>query len=86
MLGFTVKDQISGFTGVVTAKTEWLNGCIRYGVQSRELNEGIPLKSQWFDEDDLVVLPGVDQVVLNAPLTEGATLSPTGGPRPMETG
>jgi len=79
MLGFTVEDQISGFTGVVTAKTEWLNGCVRYGVQSRELNEGIPLKSQWFDQDDLRLLPGVDQVVLT-----GRT--PTGGPRPMETG
>ena len=45
MLGFTVKDIITGFTGVVTAKTVWLNGCIRYGVQSRELKDGIPLKS-----------------------------------------
>ena len=86
MLGFTVKDQISGFTGVVTAKTEWLNGCVRYGVQSRKLNDGEPLAAQWFDEDDLLVLPGVAQLILKAPLTEGATVSPTGGPRPMETG
>ncbi len=86
MLGFTVKDQISGFTGVVTAKTEWLNGCIRYGVKSRELKDGKPIAAEWFDQDDLLVLPGVDQVTLKAPLTEGATMTPTGGPRPMETG
>ena len=35
-LGDTVKDKISGFTGVVVARTEWLYGCIRLAVQSQK--------------------------------------------------
>lgn len=53
-LGDHAKDTITNFEGVVTARTEFLNGCIRYGVQSTKLNkEGIPLDLEYFDEFQL---------------------------------
>lgn len=50
-----VQDTITGFKGVVIAKTIWENGCIRYGVQSKEMKDGKPISSEWFDEQRLVV-------------------------------
>ena len=32
-LGDEVKDKVSGFSGVVTSITEYLNGCRRIGIQ-----------------------------------------------------
>lgn len=31
--GDQVKCKITGFTGIITSRTEWTNGCKRYGVQ-----------------------------------------------------
>lgn len=55
-LGSRVKDKISGFKGIVVARTEWLNGCWRYGVRSKELKDGQPIETQWFDDVDLEVI------------------------------
>lgn len=52
-LGDKVKCTITGFDGVITARTEFMNRCIRYGVQSQKLKDGKPLASQHFDEEDL---------------------------------
>ena len=60
MLGKKVRDKISGFEGIVTAKTEWLYGCVRYGVQSQKLKkeDGTVLDEQWFDETQLDIVEG----------------------------
>jgi hypothetical protein len=52
-LGDTVKDVITGFTGVVTCRSEWLNNCNTYGVQPTKLKDGIPQNRQGFDEPQL---------------------------------
>ncbi len=52
-LGSKVKDIITGFEGVAVARTEWLYGCTRIGVDSAELNDGKPVETQWFDEQRL---------------------------------
>ncbi len=50
----SVKDSIAGFAGVVTARTEYLNGCLQYCVRPTKLaKEGALAKSQWFDEQEL---------------------------------
>ncbi len=73
-LGDKVKDTITGFTGIVIAKVEWLNGCRRYTVQRIGLNNGVPSDSQGFDEIQLKV------IAKNAvPVTKPVD---TGGPRP----
>lgn len=55
-LGAKVRDKITGFTGIVTSRTEWLNGCLRYGVQPQELHDGKPIDAHVFDEPQLEVL------------------------------
>jgi hypothetical protein len=49
-LGDMAKDTITGFTGVVTAITDNLSNCRRYGLQPRETKDGKPIDSRFFDE------------------------------------
>ena len=52
-LGAKVQDEFTGFKGVVTARTEYLYGCIRVLVQPEGLKDGVPVEAQWFDEQRL---------------------------------
>ena len=53
-LGEQVKDTITGFQGVIIAKTKWLNGCVRYGIQSKKRTaEGKSIEDT-IDEQQLV--------------------------------
>lgn len=52
-LGDEVRDQISGFTGVVVAITEWLNGCRRITIQPKALFEGKPVDNNTFDAEQI---------------------------------
>lgn len=52
-VGDVVRDTITGFEGTAIARTEWLNGCVRFIVQSPTLHEGKPIEAQHFDEEQL---------------------------------
>ena len=52
-----VKDVITGFSGLVTGRTEWDNGCVRYAVQPPKTSkDGKPMAAEWFDEQNLLSL------------------------------
>ncbi len=56
-LGDTVKDSITGFKGIVVAKTDWITGCTRVVVQPETLTkEGAVKPSETFDEPILVLI------------------------------
>jgi hypothetical protein len=55
-LGDKVKDRVTGFVGIVVAQTKYLNGCVRCGVQSDKLKDGLPTDSQWFDAPQLTLV------------------------------
>lgn len=55
-LGDRAKDTVTGYTGIVVAKTEWLNGCIRVSIQSEKLKEGKPLDTEGFDIEQVEVI------------------------------
>ena len=75
-LGDVAKDTISGFEGVVVARTEWLNGCVRVSVQPKKLQEsGKPVEYETFDVTQLAMVEA-------GPRHEPKT---TGGPRPAPT-
>lgn len=75
-LGDEAKDKISGFTGVVTGRTDWLNGCTRFMLTPQKLDkDGKPRESQWFDD--------VQVVLVKAMGTPKAR--PAGGPRDAPT-
>jgi hypothetical protein len=52
-LGDKVRCKITGFEGIVTGKTRWINGCHTSGVRSQSLKDGSPLEVQWFDDPQL---------------------------------
>ena len=54
-LGQVVKDLVTGYKGYIRARSEYLTGCSRYGVQTKELKDGKPQEWIWFDEDELVL-------------------------------
>lgn len=74
-LGDEVRDKVTGYTGIATARFEYLTGCVRYEVQPRGLHEGKLHEAYVFDEGRLEMVGGgihPDQVAAAA----------TGGPHP----
>lgn len=56
-LGDTVRDSLTNFQGTVVGLGYWINGCIRVGIQPRDLSkDGIPIDETWFPMKQLVVL------------------------------
>ena len=53
-LGDQVMDSITGFVGIVVAKCRYLDGTVEYGLCSKELFEGKPIPTQWFNEKRIV--------------------------------
>lgn len=55
-LGKQVRDKASGFEGIVTARIEYINGCIQYCVKPRVGADGKPPDSLYLDEEFLEVI------------------------------
>ncbi len=57
-LGSKVKDKVSGFTGIATAKVEYLNGCIQYCINPKVGKDNKNKEGFYFDEGqiELVIL------------------------------
>lgn len=71
VLGDTAKDQITGFSGVVVSIHDYLNGCMRLGIQPTKMKDGKPVDPLVFDIEQLdLVKKAKVQVV-----------KPHGGPR-----
>ena len=49
-LGDLVRDVVTGFEGVVVARTEWMYGCVRLTLQAKALHDGKPVETCTFDE------------------------------------
>lgn len=72
-LGDLAAHVVTGFTGIVTAKVEYLEGCQQVCLQPRELQaDGEPKKSRYFDEPyvDLVERAAVPPRVINGQLVD----------------
>jgi hypothetical protein len=56
-LGDECEDMVSGFRGIATSRTEWLNGCVRIGISPRKLDKDGKLPDAVsFDEEQVKVL------------------------------
>ena len=73
-LGPKLQDVVTGYTGIVTAITFWLNGCVRYNIQSQSMKDGKPIDSECFDEAQLALVDDGLNVKKRA----------TGGPFPAQ--
>lgn len=76
-LGDRVRDRITGFAGIAIARTDWLNGCSRFGVQPEEMKDGKCVEVDWFDVDQIEI---VDKRAFRGAKAESPTKP--GGPRP----
>jgi hypothetical protein len=54
-LGAKVTSNITGFSGIVTSRSEHINGCNRYWVQPPLDKDGKMQDGCWVDEAELVV-------------------------------
>ena len=55
MLGHKVKDRITGFTGIVIGRVEYLTGCNQVLVAAPVGADGALKDSHWIDEQRVVV-------------------------------
>lgn len=83
-LGDEVKDIITGFRGVIDSRTQWLNGCTRYGVQPSKLTkDGNVQDARAFDEQQLQLVKAARIAV--TPLAAAKPGGPMRDPRsPVE--
>jgi len=77
-LGCVARDTISGFKGVVTCYSKWLNGCVRVTISPMGLRDGKPIEDCTFDEQQ------VERLAEDAAEYESRIppKPPTGGNRP----
>jgi hypothetical protein len=61
-LGDVVRDRVTGFQGVIVARTEWLNGCWRITVTPPADKDGKLADSQTFDEFQLELVASTRHV------------------------
>ena len=55
-VGQKVKDRITGFQGIIIARTEWLNGCLRYVVQAQKRTAEGKTVDDTIDEQQLILM------------------------------
>jgi hypothetical protein len=70
-LGVTVRDKITGFSGVVTGRAEYISGCTQCLVCPRVKDDGGMQDAHWFDEQRLLVDAGCQPVTLDNGATPG---------------
>lgn len=72
-LGSTARDKITGYEGLIIARTEWLYGCHRYILQAQKLDDkGNPIAPHHVDQDAIELITAADIPVKS-----------TGGDAPM---
>lgn len=86
-LGDKVRDKVTGLSGIVIGRTEWLYGCVRCIVQPQELKDGRPVDNYQVDEPQLELIeagaiPDVPMWREPAPKAEPRRAA---GPRPDAT-
>lgn len=57
-LGNKVRDKVTGFTGIATAKIEYINGCIQYCVKPKVAKDNTMSEGEYIDIDELEVIRG----------------------------
>lgn len=55
-LGDRLQCRITGFQGVVTARVEYFNGCLQYGLKPPIDKDGKVADAQFIDEAQLVLI------------------------------
>ena len=70
LLGKTVKDKVTGFTGVATSYVQYMTGCNQYSVMPKVGEDGKLPEGHWFDEQRLVAV-GEEKIELDNSKAKG---------------
>jgi len=83
-LGDLAKDVVTGFEGIVAAKTKWLTSCTSIMLTPNKLDkDGKPMRSEHFDIDRVeLVKRGAVKLVKDKPIKEARK---TGGPSSLDS-
>ncbi|QKC83247.1 hypothetical protein [Mesorhizobium sp. NZP2077] len=65
VLGTTLRDIVTGFSGVVVGRVEYLTGCNQALLQPKVKEDGALTDSVWIDEQRLEAVSGVARVKLD---------------------
>ena len=80
-LGSYVRDKVTGLTGYVMARTEYLTGCVHIGIAPNKVKQdGTMPDWQWIDEGRCDVVERKKSLCLNWPSV--VALDRPGGPAP----
>lgn len=71
-----VRDQITGFEGIITGKCSYINGCVQFLVQPTVDKEGSHRGAKWIDQTELAM------VKANATEVGQGVQEAVGGPHP----
>jgi hypothetical protein len=55
LFGKKAKDKVTGFSGIIIGKCEYLYGCTQYGI-SPEAKDGKVNDTHWFDEGRIEII------------------------------
>ncbi len=75
-LGSLLKETISGMQGIAVSHTTYINGCERYGIRSREMKDGKPSETCYFDYEELELIQE-DAITVNSTPTGGGMNPPS---------
>ena len=75
-LGQIVRDQLTGFEGVATARTVWSSGNVTISVEPKKMKDGKPLSSEAFDVHRLEIVTPEPEI----PVSAEAVPNAPGGP------
>ncbi|UOY07749.1 hypothetical protein L0P88_04160 [Muricauda sp. SCSIO 64092] len=71
-LGVRAKDKITGFTGIVISKSQWLTGCDRVALKPPVDKDGKEQEASWFDIGAVEYLDeGINAIEVQADKTGG---------------
>lgn len=65
LLGFTLRDKVTGFQGVATGHVTYITGCDQLLLVPPVDKDGKIREAQWFDTQRCQLLPDFDQVVID---------------------
>lgn len=65
LLGFTLRDKVTGFVGVATGHVQYITGCDQLLLVPSVDTDGKLRDSQWFDTQRCELLPAHERVEID---------------------
>ena len=87
VLGCKAEDMVTGFTGIITGRCDYLNGCTQFCLTPPVNEAGKCPKGEWFDNSQLIFIDfGISEeipgpVEVQTMDAAGKLLQPGGGPQ-----